>query len=66
MRTDKYRFTKYFRKEQPDTELFDFKTDPYGTINISNQQKAMVKKLSPVLQMGNTGLYETNEVERQD
>jgi iduronate 2-sulfatase len=57
MRTDRYRITKYFRSEMPSVELYDHKTDPYENHNVAGQNPETVKKLLPVLEKGNTGLY---------
>ncbi len=57
MRTDRYRLTKYFRKETP-IELYDHKKDPYESINIANMEPGIVEALMPILEKGNTGLYE--------
>lgn len=58
VRTAAYRFTKYFRKEEPVVELYDHINDPYETVNIAEDFPDIVKKLSPLLETGNTGLYD--------
>ncbi len=35
VRTDRYRFTKYFRKQEPTVELYDQRTDPNENRNIA-------------------------------
>jgi arylsulfatase A-like enzyme len=57
VRTKDYRMMKYFRKEQPEIELYDHKTDPVETKNIAAENAEIVEKLLPVLEQGNTGLY---------
>lgn len=57
VRTSRYRLTKYFRKEEPAIELFDYLTDPNETRNLANQNPEIVNKLMPLLEKGNTGLY---------
>ena len=57
LRTDRYRLTKYFRNEEPVIELYDYKTDPNETKNISAEKPEIVESLMPVLEKGNTGLY---------
>ncbi len=57
VRTGDYRITKYFRKEMPDVELYDHKTDPYENNNIAASHPGIVTRLLPVLEKGNTGLY---------
>lgn len=58
LRTERYRLTKYFRKQQPTIELYDHKTDPYENVNIARTRPKVVKKLMKVWEKGNTGLYE--------
>ncbi|MCB0684940.1 MAG: sulfatase [Saprospiraceae bacterium] len=58
VRTDTYRLTKYFRKEQPDIELYNYVKDPDETENIAGENPSIVQELLPLLEMGNTGLYE--------
>ena len=57
LRTDKYRLTKYFREEEPTVELYDHVSDPYETNNIAQLNPDIVKALMPLLEKGNTGLY---------
>ena len=57
LRTDRYRLTKYYRDEEPKIELYDHKNDPYETINIALEYPDIVKKMMPLLEKGNTGLY---------
>lgn len=57
VRTARYRFTKYYRQESPVIELYDHETDHYENINIASAQPGILKKLQPVLEKGNTGLY---------
>ncbi|MCB0750777.1 MAG: sulfatase, partial [Ignavibacteriae bacterium] len=44
VRTDQYRLTKYFREEQPVTELFDYENDPNETENIADQNPQLVNE----------------------
>ncbi|MGQ7871010.1 sulfatase [Sunxiuqinia sp. sy24] len=57
LRTDRYRLTKYFRKEQPVIELYDHTIDPNETKNIAAENPAIVNELMPLWEKGNTGLY---------
>lgn len=57
LRTDQYRLTKYFRKQQPIIELYDHKTDPNGIQNIAEGNSDIVERLMPIWEKGNTGLY---------
>jgi arylsulfatase A-like enzyme len=59
LRTDNYRLTKYYRTEMPNVELYDHKTDPYENKNISAMYPKITDSLLPVLEKGNTGLYNT-------
>lgn len=58
LRTNRYRFTKYFRKQQPVLELYDHKKDPYENNNIVATHPKVVEKLEKIWEKGNTGLYE--------
>lgn len=57
VRTERYRLTKYFRKEEPTIELYDQLADPYENKNIAGDNPAIVEKLMPILEKGNTKLY---------
>ncbi|MFC5625209.1 sulfatase [Algoriphagus winogradskyi] len=58
MRTDRYRLTKYFREAEPTIELYDHQTDPLESINIAAENPELVANLMPILEEGNTGLYD--------
>lgn len=58
MRTNKYRITKYFRSEAPQIELFDHIKDPNETQNIAQKYPEVVKKLMPILNKGDFGIYQ--------
>ena len=58
VRTNNYRLTKYFRKEEPTIELYDHINDPIESINISGSNPNIVKELIPLLEKGNTGIYD--------
>jgi arylsulfatase A-like enzyme len=58
MRTDRYRLTKYFRAAEPTIELYDHQTDPLESINIASENPKIVAELMPLLEKGNTGLYD--------
>lgn len=60
VRTGRYRLTKYYRKEEPRIELYDHQDDPYETKNIAGENRDLVEELMPLLEKGNTGLYESN------
>ncbi len=57
VRTDRYRFTKYFRKEEPTVELYDHQADPNENHNVAKEFPAVVEKLTPLWAKGNTGVY---------
>ena len=57
LRTPGYRLTKYFRKQQPVIELFDHHADPWENRNIADQDPEVVKKLLPVLEEKDFGMY---------
>ena len=58
VRTEDYRMMKYYRKQQPEIELYNHITDPNETKNVAAENPEIIKKLLPVLELGNTGLYE--------
>jgi len=57
LRTNRYRLTRYFRKQEPVIELYDHQTDPYESRNIALENPEIVEQLMPLLEKGNTGLY---------
>ena len=58
LRTSDYRLTKYFRDQQTVIELYDHKKDPWETKNIAGEMPEIVEKLMPLLEKGNTGIFE--------
>lgn len=61
LRTERYRLTRYFREEQPVVELYDYQNDPDETENIAGENPEIVNELMPLLEKGNTGLYEKKD-----
>lgn len=57
LRTPKYRYTKYFRGAEPTLELFKYKGSGFETKNIASENEDIIKELSPILEMGNKGIY---------
>jgi len=57
LRTERYRLTKYFRKQQPVIELYDHFNDPYESRNIASEKPAVVDSLMSIWELGNTELY---------
>lgn len=58
LRTDRYRITQYYRDASPQIELYDHQNDPNETKNIAGNFPEVVAELLPVLEKGNTGLYD--------
>ena len=58
MRNERYRLNRYFRGQQPDTELFDHQADPLESKNIAEEYPEVVEQLLPLWEKGNTGLYD--------
>lgn len=58
LRVPDYRMTRYFRKISPEVELYDLKNDPNETINIADKAPEQVKRLDPIWQKGNTGIFQ--------
>lgn len=57
LRTDRYRLTRFFREEQPVVELYDHLSDPNETMNVADNQEGVVERLLPILEKGNTVVY---------
>lgn len=57
MRTNRYRLTRYFRKEEPTIELYDHFSDPAEQRNIAASAPDLVRQLMPLWEKGNTGLF---------
>ncbi len=64
VRTEDYRFTRYFRKEEPVNELYDHRSDPYENNNIATARPEIIKKIIPLWRKGNTGLYDNPQSEQ--
>ena len=50
LKTDRYRLTKFFRKEEPKIELYDHLLDPEENINIAFDHQKKVDSLMPALE----------------
>lgn len=62
MRTKNYRFTKYFRKDQPVIELYDHNLgNAKENKNIAEENPEIVKELMPLLTKGDTGIFTITE-----
>ena len=59
VRTPAYRLTQYFRDEKPVIELYDHTGNSHEDKNIAEERQDIVERLMPILEMGNTGLYDT-------
>ena len=60
LRTNRYRMTKYFRKQTPLIELYDHQNDPNETVNIASRRPEVIEQLMPVWEAGNTGIYQSD------
>lgn len=58
LRTPDYRLTKYIRDEKPVIELYDHTGDNPEDKNIADERPEIVEKLMPILEEGDTGLYD--------
>ncbi|MGI9552975.1 MAG: hypothetical protein ACR2MT_17345, partial [Aurantibacter sp.] len=61
LRTKEYRLTKYFRGEEPTIELYDHSSGSREQSNIAVENPEVVEKLLPLLEEGNTGLYQNSQ-----
>jgi len=59
VRTNRYRLTKYYRKQEPTIELYDHLHDPNESINIAKANKKIVSELMELIKKGDTGLYDS-------
>lgn len=58
MRNERYRLTRYFRKENPVIELYDHLQDPLESRNIAAEHPEIVSQLMQYWEKGNTGLFD--------
>ncbi len=66
VRTDNFRFTRYFRTQQPADELYDHTADPYENNNVAGDQPGVVKRMLSLWVKGNTGLYDKPQGEQKN
>lgn len=57
LRTNQYRLTQYFREAQPTIELYDHLQDEHENRNIAPNHPDVVRRLLPIWEKGNTGLF---------
>lgn len=57
LRNERYRLTRYFRKQQPVIELYDHFNDPYESRNVAAEKPEIVDSLMVIWELGNTGIY---------
>ncbi|MCY1719400.1 hypothetical protein OU798_03555 [Prolixibacteraceae bacterium Z1-6] len=62
MQSPQYRPASYFRAEKPEIKLYDHKSDPYESVNVTEENPDIVQKLMPLLEKGNTGLLKKIEL----
>ncbi len=60
VRTNRYRYTRYFRDEKPTEELFDHASDPNETTNVASEQVEAIQSLKVIWEKGNTGIFSTD------
>ena len=58
MRTERYRFTKFFREEEPKIELYDHLIDSEENKNIALENKKLIDSLMPTLAKSIPKFYE--------
>ncbi|MDR0698059.1 MAG: sulfatase [Tannerella sp.] len=54
MRTAQYRLSRYFPKDGPVTELYEYKQDIFERENVANEKSEVVRSLMPLWEKGNT------------
>lgn len=57
VRTDRYRFTQYFREQQPTLELYDHTNAPFENRNIAVGSEKIIEQLMPIWQKGDTNIF---------
>ncbi len=57
VRTDRYRYTRYFRESGPVTELYDHLSDPNENHNIAADHPDITRQLEKTWKKGDTGLF---------
>lgn len=55
--TDRYRYTRYYRNEEPIVELYDHLNDPFEKVNVASDHPKVVKKMEAILVKGDIGIY---------
>jgi len=58
IRTSRYRLTKYYRKEMPVIELYDYAADPNETQNRAARQPSVVNSLLPLIESKKTSIQQ--------
>lgn len=61
IRTERFRLTRYFRPEEPVVELYDHRKDPHENKNVAASKPKEIRRLTPFLEKGNTGLFGASE-----
>ncbi len=59
VRTPRYRFTKYFRSEEPSVELYDHVSDPWENRNAAMENPETVRKFLPLVEKKAAGFYDS-------
>lgn len=57
LRTERYRFTRYSRNDDPTVELYDHQTDPLETRNVASEQPETIERLMETWKKGDTGIF---------
>lgn len=57
VRNDRYRYTRYFRKEKPSIELYDHQSDPFENDNIAGANPTVTAAMDKLWIKGNTGIF---------
>ncbi|MBB6325151.1 arylsulfatase A-like enzyme [Algoriphagus iocasae] len=58
VRNDRYRLTRFYRNGGLIYELYDHQIDPLESVNIAKENPDIVLEMIPLLEKGNTGLFE--------
>jgi arylsulfatase A-like enzyme len=58
VRTPRYRITEYFGESGSKIDLYDLQNDPFETKNIAADNERVIRKLKPLLEEANKGLFE--------
>ncbi|PWJ60433.1 arylsulfatase A-like enzyme [Dyadobacter jejuensis] len=61
LRDKDYRYTKYFRNQMPNIELYDHRSDPFENTNIAASNPKVIAQMEKKWRVGDTGIFKNKE-----